>query len=297
MSLISNVDAKLVTVDDVETVVYNNMQNITEGEYFRDGGYYWEGYNIYGGCGNANGDAGVIVVLKDNMLYNRVMVFFEMTGTASCWSFLGNSGGAGFGNGGPNVPPEYAGIYKGGNMKPYAGSVNNDPQGNFYWQTNAFDSNSNFTYKWSACDNNNQNFFHGAWATGGGGYKSLWTWGKRASNRLSTATPDPGYSGGVDGSYNGRTNTSGPGVGGSMNIAISGGVVTSFGVANNNSGYDYEPGTTITIPSSSLGNGPSLNVTVNTVSNNLGGVHFGRSCAGTNQLSRISGIYRWYEPE
>lgn len=295
MSLISNVDAKLVTVDDVETVVYNNMQSITEGEYYRDGGYYWQGYNIYGGCGNANGDAGVIVVLKDNMQYNRVMAFFEMTGTAACWSFMGNSGGTGFGNSGPNVPPEYGTTYRGGNMKRYFNSVNNDPQGRFYWQTNAFDSNTNFTYKWSACDNNNQNFFHGSWATGGGGYKSLWTWAERAFNKIQTYSYTP-VNASTDGAYNGKSgSTSGNGQDATFNIAVNGGVVN--GVSQDRYGFDYQQGDTITIPAAEFTGSSDLVITVNTVASPLGGVHFGRSCASTNQLSRISGIYRWYEPD
>jgi hypothetical protein len=301
MALISNTNAQLVTVDDVEAVYANNMTSVVSGEYFRDGGYYWEGYNVYGGCGNANGDAGVVIVLKDNIQWNRAMCLYEMTGTASCWSFWGNSGGGGYGVSGPNVPPEINSLYPGGNMKSYAGmglTVNSDPQGVHYWQTNCFSSNSNFTYKWSACDNNNQNFMHGGYATGGGGYKAVWIKADRAINRLNGITWTTTGTG-TDGAYNGKDHASysGKGAYANFNVTVSGGVVTAVTRNGTVRGWDYQVGDQFTIPSSQLTGSCEVTVTVASLYNELSGVATGRSCAQTNKLTRVSGIYRWYEPE
>lgn len=165
----------------------NNMTNISAGDV--NDGFQFYSTNTQGGCGNPNGDAGVLIVLKDDISWNRVTCQFEFDGTASCWSFLGGGTSSNsaqnenynFGRSGPNVPPEMASgsaynVNTPGNIFPYNESLGD----RIFWTTNSFDDSSNFIRKASACDNNNTNMFHGAFNDSG--YKSFWTTRRRNLN-------------------------------------------------------------------------------------------------------------------
>lgn len=176
-----------IKASDVLAYYTNNMTNIASGDV--DGGYEFYSTNTQGGCGNPNGDAGCLIVLKDDISWNRITCEFEFNGNASCWTFLGGGNAtnstqdqnSGYGRSGPNVPSEMSSSssYNSsspGNIWPY-----NESLGDKYFRdVNSFSSNSNFQRKAHACDNNNTNMFHGAFNDGG--EKSFWTTRRRNLN-------------------------------------------------------------------------------------------------------------------
>ena len=179
---------------DVLATYSNNMTNITSGDV--NGSFEWYGTNVYGGCGNANGDAGVLIVLKNDISWNRITCQFEFDGTASCWTFLGggadtnspqNEAGGGYGRSGPNVPSQMSSsnnynIDGPGNIYQY----NENSGDRIFNDVNAFSDSANFIRQAHACDNDSTNMFHGAFNDAG--YKSFWTTRRRVEN---------GYPGGV----------------------------------------------------------------------------------------------------
>lgn len=173
---------------DVLATYSNNMTNITSGDV--NGYFEWYGTNVYGGCGNANGDAGVLIVIKNDISWNRVTCQFEFDGNASCWTFLGggsstnspqNTPGGGYGRSGPNVPGAMtsSSIYNidgPGNIYQY----NENSGDRIFYDVNAFSDSANFIRKAHACDNDNTNMFHGGYNDAG--YKSFWTTRRRVEN-------------------------------------------------------------------------------------------------------------------
>lgn len=180
-----------ITSSDVLAYYTNNMNNITSGDV--EGGYEWYGTNTSGGCGSAQGDAGVLIVLKNNISWNRITCQFEFNGNSSCWTFLGGgeltnstlTGGV-FGRDGPNAPSEMQGSFSyntggPGNILPY-----NESFGDRIFQSvNSFGNSINFVRKASACDNDNTNFFHGAFNNSD--TKSFWTTRRRNLNYSDNA--------------------------------------------------------------------------------------------------------------
>lgn len=190
MGLSYGTGSTLVKAQHVHAYYTNNMTNISAGDLNGTGGYEFYSTNTQGGCGNPNGDAGVLIVLKDDIAWNRVSCEMEFDGTASCWSFLGGGTGTNtaqdqdynFGFSGPNAPSEMtrSSPYYGnqpGNILPYNESLGDK----YFWDVNSFNSNSNFIRKASACDNEPTNMFHGAYTTTRGN-KSLWTKRRRDEN-------------------------------------------------------------------------------------------------------------------
>lgn len=153
----------------------NNMTNISSGDV--GGGYEFYGTNTQGGCGNPNGDSGFLILLKNNISWNRITCQFEFNGTASCWTFQGGGTGGGnpggyFGLEGSNDPVEMNNN-PGANLLPYNQSLGD----RIFNTVNSFDDSPNFVRKWHACDNDNTNFFHGAFNDSG--TKSFWATARR----------------------------------------------------------------------------------------------------------------------
>lgn len=189
MGLSYGTGSTLVKAEHVHAVYANNMTNISAGDINGTGGYQWYGTNTQGGCGSPNGDAGVLIVIKDNISWNRISCQMEFNGSASCWSFLGGGTGTNtdqnqnynFGYSGPSRPAEMAAgssyfVNFPGNIYPYNESLGDK----YFWDVNSFSSNSNFIRKASACDNDPTNMFHGAFTTAN--EKSLWTKRRRQEN-------------------------------------------------------------------------------------------------------------------
>ena len=172
---------------DVLAYYTNNMTNIASGDV--DGGYEFYSTNTQGGCGNPNGDAGCLIILKDDISWNRITCEFQFNGTASCWTFFGGGTSPNsaqdqqytFGSSGPSAPIEMQigqpyNVASRGNIWPYNESLGDK----IFWTVNSFDDSPNFIRKASACDNNNTNMFHGAFNDGG--TKSFWTTRRRNLN-------------------------------------------------------------------------------------------------------------------
>jgi len=172
---------------DVLATYTNNMTNITQGDVA--GGYEFYGTNTQGGCGNPNGDAGILIVLKNDIAWNRISCQFEFNGNASCWTFLGGGNGtnspqdqnSGYGRSGPNVPSQMSGSHpynssSPGNIWPYNESLGD----RYFFEDNTFSSNSNYIRKAHACDNEPTNMLHGRYNDSG--YKTFWTTRRRNEN-------------------------------------------------------------------------------------------------------------------
>lgn len=187
MSLKHGKGSTHIRSSDVLAYYTNNMTNISAGDVA--GGYEFYCTNTQGGCGNPNGDAGCLIVLKNDIAWNKVSVQFEFNGNASCWTFLGGGSGtnssqsenSGYGRGGPNVPTEMSGSnpYNSsspGNIWPYNESLGDK----IFYDDNAFSNSSNHIRKAHACDNEPTNMFHGAFNDSG--YKTFWTTRRRNEN-------------------------------------------------------------------------------------------------------------------
>lgn len=172
---------------DVIAIYTNNMTDISSGDV--DDGFEYYSTNTQGGCGNPNGDAGVLIVLNNIPSWNRITCQFEFNGTASCWTFFGGGTSANsaqdeqytFGSSGPNAPTEMQigqpyNVASRGNVWPYNESLGD----RIFWTVNSFDDSPNFIRKASACDNDNTNMLHGAFNDSG--YKSFWTTRRRNEN-------------------------------------------------------------------------------------------------------------------
>ena len=176
-----------IKTSDVLAYYTNNMTNISVNDV--GGGFEFYGTNTQGGCGNPNGDAGLLIVLKDDISWNRITCQFEFNGTASCWTFLGGGSGtnstqdqnSGYGRSGPNVPGEMSGSHpynssSPGNIYPYNESLGDT----IFNDVNAFSNSVNHIRKAHACDNDPTNMLHGAFNDAG--YKSFWTTRRRNEN-------------------------------------------------------------------------------------------------------------------
>jgi hypothetical protein len=176
-----------ITQSDVLASYTNNMTNLVEGDVA--GGYQISCTNTQGGCGNPNGDAGLLIVLKDDISWNRISCQFEFNKTASCWTFLGGGNAtnsaqdqnSGYGRSGPNVPGAMSGSHpynssSPGNIWPYNESLGDK----YFFEENTFSSNSNYIIKAHACDNEPTNMLHGAYNDAG--YKTFWTTRRRNEN-------------------------------------------------------------------------------------------------------------------
>lgn len=169
MAVHYNQSSTLVTNSLVDAVITTGMTTTINGDV--DGRYVYQGTINLGGCGNPN--SAVFVRLKDTIPWTKITCFFEMTGTAACWAFMGGSSGAGSGE----VNPATAGLIAGGNLEQY-----NSALGDRVFRDNGtFVSNPAYAVKWSACDNDANNFFRF------NDYKSFWCTGRRkdVSNGLA----------------------------------------------------------------------------------------------------------------
>ena len=150
----------LVTSDMVDDVITTGMTTTVDENV--NGSYVYQGTVDLAGCGNPN--SAVFVRLKDDIPWTKITCFFEMNGTASCWSFMGSSGYL-------PVVPATTGLTPGGNIETFNQSLGD----RIFNDNGTFVSNPAYAVKWSACDNNSDNFFRY------GTYKSFWTTGRRKS--------------------------------------------------------------------------------------------------------------------
>lgn len=160
MAVHYNQKATLVTNSMVDAVITTGMTNTTNGDV--NGSYAYQGTINLGGCGNPN--SAVFIRLKDTIPWTKITCFFEMNGTASCWTFMGGSGFA-------EVSPETAGLVPGGNIEQFNSSLGD----RIFRDNGTFVSNPAYAVKWSACDNAADNFFRF------NDYKSFWTTGRRTN--------------------------------------------------------------------------------------------------------------------
>lgn len=166
MAVHYNQKATLVTNALVDAVITTGITTTTNGDV--DGRYVYQGTIDLAGCGNPN--SAVFVRLKDTVPWTRVTCFFEMDGTGACWTFMGGSGNA-------EVSPAVAGLIPGGNLEQYNATLGD----RIFRDNGTFVSNPAYTPKWSACDNNADNFFRF------NDYKSFWCTGRRKSSALGLA--------------------------------------------------------------------------------------------------------------
>ncbi len=142
----------------VDAVITTGMTTTTNGDV--NGSYVYQGTINLGGCGSNN--SAVFVRLKDTIPWTKITCFFEMNGTGACWSFMGGSGFL-------EVSPATTGLVPGGNIEPYNASLGD----RIFRDNGTFVSNPAYAVKWSACDNDADNFFRF------NDYKSFWTTGRR----------------------------------------------------------------------------------------------------------------------
>ena len=156
MAVHYNQRATLVTNSMISSVTSDGFDINVNGDL--DGSYQFKGtiQSGYSGCGLPTIPY-VNIKIKDDISWTKMTCYFEMTGTASCWWF--NQGD--------------------GNFQNY-----NEALGDrIFKDTNAFSSNANFVKKLYACDNDNNNFFHSTYATGGAtSVKSFWVTSRRILN-------------------------------------------------------------------------------------------------------------------
>jgi hypothetical protein len=137
-----NQRAKRVMYSDIHSVTLFNIvmtKNTDE-----NGRYIFEGYHTTGGCGVAQ-DSGVLILLKDDILWNKMCFRFECLGTASCWSFMDSASNYGGSTGTPT-----------GNMLAYSEASGDRLHDNFLtWEVPAYQSHN----RTHACDNEANNFF------------------------------------------------------------------------------------------------------------------------------------------
>jgi len=158
MAVHYNQKATLVTNSMVDAVITTGMTTTINGNV--DGSYVYQGTINLGGCGGNN--SAVFVRLKDTIPWTKITCFFEMNGTAACWSFMGGSGFT-------EVSPATTGLVGGGNIEQYNASLGD----RIFRDNGTFISNPAYVAQWSACDNNADNFFRF------NDYKSFWTTGRR----------------------------------------------------------------------------------------------------------------------
>jgi hypothetical protein len=159
MSINYNQKATRVTQSMIDAVILTGMTTTVDADV--DGSYVYQGTINLGGCGSPN--SAVFIRLKDTVPWTKITCFFEMTGAAACWSFMGGSGFL-------EVTPETAGLIGGGNLETFNPSAGD----RIFNDNGTFVSNPAYTVKWSACDNNADNFFQA-----NSDYKSFWTTGRR----------------------------------------------------------------------------------------------------------------------
>lgn len=170
----------IVKAADVNAVYTNNMTITTNGNG-SDGNYVFQGTHDTGGCGGP--DSGVFIQLKDNISWSYITVKFSLTGTASCWTFMGggnsNDGSAGGYYGIAGTPPATMSSYPGGNIEFYNESLGDRT----FWDVNAFTNPaSTMAKKMNACDNAADNFFRY-----GTSEKQFWITCRRKSSSLGLA--------------------------------------------------------------------------------------------------------------
>jgi hypothetical protein len=155
----------LVTSSMVDAVITTGITTTINADV--NGSYVYQGTIDLGGCGNPN--SAVFIRLKDTIPWKKITVFYEMTGTASCWSFMGGAGAG--------ISPATEGLILGGNIESFNQSLGD----RIFDDNGTFISNPAYAVKWGACDNNADNFFRF------NNYKSFWTTGRRknVSNGLS----------------------------------------------------------------------------------------------------------------
>jgi len=154
MAVHYNQKATLVTNSMIDSVTTNAITTTANGDV--GGSYQFRGTINASGCGSGTASF-VSIRIKDTIPWTKMTCYFEMDGVASCWNFNESLG----------------------NMEGY-----NEALGDrIFRDTNAFSSNANFQKKLNACDNNNTNFFHSAFATGGAAsVKSFWVTTRRTIN-------------------------------------------------------------------------------------------------------------------
>ena len=162
-----NQKATLVTNSMIDAVITTGMTTTVNGDV--NGSYVYQGTLDLGGCGNPN--SAVFVRLKDTIPWTKITCFFEMNGTASCWTFMGGNSGTG------EVVPSTTGLIPGGNIEGFNLSLGD----RIFRDNGTFISNPSYAVKLSACDNNADNFFRF------NDYKSFWvtTRRKNISNGLA----------------------------------------------------------------------------------------------------------------
>ncbi len=153
MAVHYNQKATLVTNSMIDSVTTAGITTIVNGDF--NGAYQFKGTINLSGCGSP--DSSVSIRIKDTIPWTKMTCYFEMDGVASCWSFNES----------------------GGNMQTYSEASGD----RIFRDTNAFSSNANFQRKLNACDNDNTNFFHSSFATGGtNSIKSFWVTTRRTIN-------------------------------------------------------------------------------------------------------------------
>jgi hypothetical protein len=153
MAIHYNQKATLVTNSMIDSVTTNLITTTVNGDV--GGAYQFRGIIDSPGCGQP--PSSVSIRIKDTIPWTKMTCYFEMDGTASCWDFNQSNG----------------------NMQTYNESLGD----RIFRDTNAFSSNSNFVKKLFACDNENTNFFHNSFATGGANsIKSFWVTTRRTIN-------------------------------------------------------------------------------------------------------------------
>lgn len=166
MAVHYNPKGTLVTNSMVDAVITTGMTTTINGDV--NNAYVYQGTINLSGCGSPN--SAVFVRLKDIIPWTRMTCFFEMDGTAACWSFMGGSGFT-------EVTPATTGLIPGGNMEQFDRSLGD----RIFRDNGTFISNPAYAVKLSACDNNADNFFRF------NDYKSFWVTSRRkpSSNGLA----------------------------------------------------------------------------------------------------------------
>lgn len=148
MSTAYGINSYKVTSGMVHSVTTYNTIIVSEGNTATDGSYQLTVYHTTEGCGT-EADSGILVLLRDDILWTNITYEISLVGVASCWSFnVAGQQGAGTGTADGNLLA----------YDPSAGDI-------FTRANNSFEK-SQFTTKTSACDNNSNNFFHGTYQTG-----------------------------------------------------------------------------------------------------------------------------------
>lgn len=130
-----------VTANQVSAVTTLGGTILTQGDI--NGGFQVNFQHDNGGCGGA--ESGIFVAIRDFIPWTWISMDFEVTGSASCWSFMNSSAyGASIGNGGTGNISNFDATQGDKCVKTYL-AQNDSP----------FTTHSNVY----ACDNNADNFF------------------------------------------------------------------------------------------------------------------------------------------